>query len=350
MKLILIAACAAIICACTNVQADTGPDSHAPIGVMGDHYHKQGELMFSYRFMQMSMQGNRDGVSGISADEIATSAPNRFAGAPMQPPFLRVVPTKMSMDMHMFGFMYAPSNRITLMGMGSHITKKMDHTTYMGAAGTDVLRTFSTQTKGFGDTTIAALIKVDDNLKSRWHLTAGVSLPTGDITKSGQILTPMNTEPSPRLPYPMQLGSGTYDLITGLTYNDIADRWGWGGQWRSVFRLGKNDEDYSFGDEHHLAGWASYRISSRVSISGRLEYFERKNINGIDPVIMAPVQTADPDRQAVKRVDMNLGLNFLIPGDHHRLALELGIPFWQKLAGPQLETDWQLTLGWQYAI
>ena len=29
------------------------PDSHAPIGVMGDHMHKEGEWMVSYRFRYM---------------------------------------------------------------------------------------------------------------------------------------------------------------------------------------------------------------------------------------------------------------------------------------------------------
>jgi len=32
------------------------PDSHAPIGVMGDHGHKTGEMMFSYRVMTMNMR------------------------------------------------------------------------------------------------------------------------------------------------------------------------------------------------------------------------------------------------------------------------------------------------------
>ena len=32
------------------------PDGHAPIGVMGEHTHKAGEWMFSYRYMHMSMR------------------------------------------------------------------------------------------------------------------------------------------------------------------------------------------------------------------------------------------------------------------------------------------------------
>ena len=35
-------------------------DSHAPIGVMGDHMHAKGEWMVSYRFMRMAMSGSRE--------------------------------------------------------------------------------------------------------------------------------------------------------------------------------------------------------------------------------------------------------------------------------------------------
>ena len=30
-------------------------DSHGPISVMGDHMHKKGEIMLSYRFVKMKM-------------------------------------------------------------------------------------------------------------------------------------------------------------------------------------------------------------------------------------------------------------------------------------------------------
>ena len=34
----------------------------------------------------------------------------------------------------------------------------------------------------------------------------------------------------------------------------------------------------------------------------------------------------------------------------HRLAAEVGVPVYQNLAGPQLETDLIATLGWQKAF
>ncbi len=208
---------------------------------------------------------------------------------------------------------------------------------------------FTTKTSGIGDLTLAALINLQHNHDSRWHATVGLSLPTGDIEETDDILTPMNTRPTPRLPYPMQLGSGSYDLITGLTYSANRDRLGWGGQWRSQWRLDENSEDYRLGDEHQLSAWSSYRINRHVSASARLTFVDRGNIRGMDSLIMAPVQTADPSRHGRQRWDLALGANVLMPGGRHRLAFEVSAPIRQDLDGPQLETDWTLTLGWQFA-
>ena len=34
----------------------------------------------------------------------------------------------------------------------------------------------------------------------------------------------------------------------------------------------------------------------------------------------------------------------------HRLAIEGGIPIVQDLNGPQMETDFMISVGWQYAF
>jgi hypothetical protein len=72
-------------------------DSHAPIGVMGDHRHEAGEVMLSYRFMRMMMQGSRDGTDAIDNSEIVSPSGYNFM----------VTPEKMPMNMHMFGVMFA---------------------------------------------------------------------------------------------------------------------------------------------------------------------------------------------------------------------------------------------------
>ena len=332
--------------------ASVRADAHAPIGVMGDHMHKKGEWMVSYRFMRMYMQGNRIGDDSVSPLSIATTVPNRFFGLPGQPPTLRVVPVQMDTNMHMFGLMYAPSDWLTLMFMGNYIEKSMDHITFQGGMGGNVLGDFTTRSSGAGDSSVTGLLRLYEQDGQHVHANIGLSLPTGGIKNSDQILTPTGATPSPRLPYPMQLGSGSYDPIIGLTYTGTGTAWAWGAQWRSVLRVENNSQSYRLGDEHRLTTWLSRLLNNNVSLSVRLQGMDRGNISGIDPLIVAPVQTADPLNQGLQRLDLGLGVNLAGDGalSGHRLALEINIPLYQDLNGPQLESDWMLTTGYQYAF
>jgi hypothetical protein len=328
-------------------------DSHAPIGVMGDHVHAAGEFMFSYRFMTMEMQGNLEGSNSIDADTIVTAVSNRFAGMPGMPATLRIVPLDMSMDMHMLGLMYAPTDRLTLMAMTNYWRKSMNHVTYAGGLGTTTLGNFRTETSGWSDSSLTGLISLWKRENSRVHAILGLSLPTGSTDEDAQILAPTNMQPIVRVPYPMQLGSGSYDPIVGATYAGFGRAFAWGAQWRSTFRLFENNDGYELGDEHRLTGWLSYLFRDPVSASLRLEYYRRGNVSGQDPDIVGPVQTADPDRQAADRMDLAFGLNLAAQeGALHgwRLSFEYVVPVDQDLDGPQLEVDESLMIGVQKAF
>jgi len=333
-------------------------DAHAPIGVMGDHRHGQGELMLSYRYMHMFMDGNLIGDNSVSPDTIVTTVPNRFFGMPGQPPTLRVVPTEMSMDMHMLGAMYGLTDRVTLMGMVPLIEKDMHHITYAGPVGTTRLGTFETNSDGVGDISLTGLIGLYDAKSAQGaqhlNLLLGLSAPTGSITERGRILTPMGMQPVVRLPYAMQLGSGTWDFLPGIVYTTRTNNLSFGAQYRGAIRLeDENDQGYALGDLHQVTAWTEYEWARWVSSSVRLVYQTQDDIHGIDPNIVGPVQTANPDFYGGDRLDLLFGVNLVgqqgaICG--HRLAAEFGVPVYQDLNGPQLKTDWTLTVGWQKTI
>jgi hypothetical protein len=330
---------------------------HAPIGVMGDHLHRKGEFMFSYRYMYMDMEGNRIGNNRVTPQQIVRTVPNRFDINPMmpgvQPPTLRVVPTRMTMDMHMFGAMYAPTNDLTLMAMINYLEKDMDHLTF-NVPGTAVLGGFTTRTEGFGDAKLSGLYRLYDDQVHHWHLNLGLSLPTGNIKKTGEVLTPMGMTATVRLPYAMQLGTGTFDLLPGLTYNGRYQDWTWGAQYRAEIRLeDENNEGYAWGDKHALTGWVSYQWAPWISTSVRFDAMTQESIDGMDVLIAAPVQTAHPENYGGERVDLFFGVNLMGQSgilEGHRLAFEVGAPVYQDLNGPQMETDWQLMVGWQKAF
>ena len=326
---------------------------HAPIGVMGDHLHKKGEWMLSYRYMHMDMDGSRIGTKSVSPQTIATTVPNRFS--PPGPPTLRVVPLWMTMDMHMFGAMYAPTNNTTLMAMVNYLEKEMRHVTFDGGDpnNTDVLGFFTTNSDGFGDTRIAALHRLYKDGVHKAHLNLGLSLPTGSITERGTVLAPDGGRPNLRLPYAMQLGTGTFDLLPGVTYTGRIGDFSWGAQFRSEIRLGENDEGYAWGDLYGLTGWLAYEWDYWISTSVRLDGWTQDSISGIDPNIAAPVQTANPDFYGGEQLFAYFGANMvgqkgIIRG--HRFAFEVGVPLYRNLNGPQLETDWNVIVGWQKAF
>ncbi len=341
---------------------DLRADGHAPIGVMGDHRHEAGEIMFSYRFMTMEMDGNRVGTDDISPLEIAQTVPNIFnteLSIPGQPPTLRVVPTNMTMDMHMFGAMWAPTDRVTLMAMVNYIEKEMDHVTFAGMVPpndlteANIIGGFTTESSGFGDTKVSALIGLTEAGSTQSHVSVGVSLPTGSIDEEDDVLAPNGMNPTLRLPYPMQLGSGTFDPMLAYTITGRRGEFGYGAQASATWRLYDNDEDYQLGDEYAVTAWASYSPAPWVSGSLRINAMSKGEIEGRDPNIVAPVQTANPDFQGGDRVDLLLGVNLIgqsgaVRG--HRLAIEGGVPIYQDLNGPQLETDYAVTAGWQYSF
>ncbi len=327
-------------------------DNHAPVGVSGAELMMKGRWMISYSNMRMEMEGNLDGSRSISPEEIV-ALPNIFFGTPGQPPRLRVVPTEMTTDMHMFGIMYAPTNDITIMGMLPYLEKSMKHTTFQGPTGTTELGTFTTRASGIGDIKFSGLFGIYDNNGHRVHINAGLSLPTGSIDEKDDVLAPTGMRPELRLPYPMQLGSGTYDLLPGITYKGRDGDIGWGAQYMATLRLSENDEDYTLGDMHQLTGWTSYSWTPSSSGSLRLTIRDTDAIDGQDPEIVAPVQTANPDFQGGERIDLGLGFNYAVQqGDWQglRFGAEFGMPLEQDLNGPQMEADWNLTVKVSYML
>ncbi|MEM7555920.1 MAG: transporter [Cyanobacteria bacterium P01_A01_bin.84] len=302
------------------------PDGHAPISVMGDHTHKKGEFMFSYRYMFMKMDGNRDGTDSLSNAQVLQD--------------FMVTPDDMTMQMHMFGGMYAPSDNLTFMAMIPYVVKEMDHITRNGTR-------FTTNSEGFGDLKTSALYTILDKNKQRVHLNFGLSFPTGSIGERDD--TPAGNDTI--LPYPMQIGSGTFDLLPGITYLGQSKEGSWGAQAAGTLRLGKNSNDYRLGNQFQLTGWVARNWTDFLSTSLRLTGKTWGNIAGADSRLNPNmIPTADPDRRAGTQVNVGLGVNLYAPEGNlkgSRLAMELELPILRDLDGPQLETDWLLTVGLQ---
>ena len=323
----------------------------APISIMGDHTHHKGGVMLSYRYMDMQMEGNRNGTNKLSPLEISGDFANVTGSGPAT---LRIVPTKMNMKMHMLGAMAAPNDDLTLMLMVNYLDKKMSHKTFSMMNADMEIGGFTTRSEGWGDTKLAALF---DAYKSAEYgslvAKAGISLPTGALDKTGTIFNPMGNLQDIRLPYAMQLGSGTYDLEPALTYKIERGAWSGGSQYRGVIRIGENSENYTLGDKHTLSLWGRYGWNEIIGTSLRLSGEYEGDIDGRDTRIAGTVQTANPDWYGGKRADVGIGFDLSMPSGAlkgHSIAGELSLPVYQNVNGVQMDRDYAFTLGYKAAF
>ena len=314
------------------------PNAHGPIGMMGDHTHDKGEVMFTYRYMQMFMEGNRNGTDDLS------DAAVRGQG-------YAVVPTKMTMQMHMFGAMHGLTDTVTVTVMVPYILNSMDHIAGMPLGAVN----FTTRSEGVGDIRFGSLwrlwaVEAPSIGAHRFHFNFTLSVPTGDIEPTDS--TPAGG-PNTRLPYPMHLGSGTVDVYPGLTYGGEMGKASWLVQAIGTIRTGRNYNGFNKGNAYEVNVAGGYEFTRWLSGSTRLSWNDWANYNGLDSTISSPpiiVPTADPNRRGGQRLDILGGINILFPefmGFENRLAVEGGAPIYQWLRGPQLETDWIITVGWQ---
>lgn len=324
---------------------------HGPIGVMGDHYHKAGEWMVSARYMRMHMSGNQLGKDSLSDTDVI--AQDNASGR--MPAKLSVVPDDMDMDMLMLGAMYAPSDSITLIAMIMASRKDMNLVSYtppmMMGADRRLVGGFSTGSDDIEAVALCGLLRLQESAQSRTHLTVGLQQALADADASDTVLTPMGTQAVMRLPYAMQIGDEALRLNVALTHVYRIDDWVLGGQASGKFKL--HAEEWHFGNSQQYTAWVQRSLNEGLSVSGRLTFDRASGLDGMDPRIMAPVQTAVPENYGYRQWRFGLGLNAvipLLPGAPERLGLEIERPIAVDVNGVQMTPKWRLTLGIQKSL
>ncbi|SHI84181.1 hypothetical protein SAMN02745181_1017 [Rubritalea squalenifaciens DSM 18772] len=323
---------------CIPVQTSARPDAHAPIGVMGDHVHKQGEWMFSYRYMFMAMDGHRDGNNSLTSSEVYDRG---YTGAG----------TSMDMQMHMLGIMYAPTDKLTLMSMFNYVRKDMDmDMAPMMMGGMHSMHSMSHSgshsSEGLGDTSLTALYSLYSDNTQSLHLTLGLVLPTADVDEK---------QDGMYLPYGMQLGGGTWDGILGLTYQQHLETFSWGVQASTRTVLEEDNESgFAYGDSYSLTSWIATPVTESLSLSARLNYSYQEDIQGhYNGMHHHSAPQHFQENYGGHVLEAGLGANFIFQEGSfkgHRLAVEALIPIYQEANGIGMNREFSVMLGWQKAF
>ena len=352
---------------------------HGPIGVMADHFHKKGEWMVSLRFANMEMKKNILNGNSISIEDILKQ-PNPFTKIPMMmknsesmlaihevpskisdhphstsmkiPANLSVIPKKMTMRMIMLGAMYAPSDKLTLMGMAMFNDKEMMLDTHQAMVARNYLGSFETSSSDLTKISFSALFNLHDIESSRWHAIFGLEKSLGENSEKGLVLTPMNIKTFITLPYGMQSSDKALRLITGITNVRLIGGFVIGNQ--LLVKKVIDEKDWNFGDELEYNIWLQGSFNDRASYSFRLNYNNQDSIDGFDKTIMAPVQTANPLNYGGEKINFGIGINVIsnIFGGRYkdRFAFEIIKPIDQNTNGLQMKDDLTIYFGFQKSL
>ena len=172
----------------------------------------------------------------------------------------------------------------------------------------------------------------------------------------------------------MQLGSGTWDLPLGVSYDGLTEALSglgvvrFGARVHGKLRTGRNPASYRLGHRLVASDWLRTRPfawlepSMRVSaeIWGRIRGRD-KRLPGPPALPGFPTPVVDPSLFGGEKVLLLGGLRLHWPeglahgwGDRffrgQSIEAEAGRPVYQNLNGPQPEEDWRIQVAWRAAL
>ena len=313
-----------------------------PAGIMVSHVHPKNEWMFSYRYMDMGMQGVLSGTKTMDEFDVFN--------------LYLMNSKKMRMDMHMLMGMYGITDRFTAMVMLNYNVNSMemsmltahDHDHDHGNTGNS--SEMLMKTNGIGDSKLYLLYGLIKNTQHQLVLGAGLNLPTGSVQLLGTDSDMMYEEK--RMPYMMQLGAGTWDIFPSLTYTHQQGKLAFSVQASGTIRPSYNSVGYKYGNEATVTTWFAYNWWNNFGSSIRLEATAMEHIKGNDKTIYSYNElAANPMNYGGKRINAYLGLTYGFKSGfltNNRLGVEYGLPVYQNLNGMQMQSKQVVTASWSY--
>ena len=302
------------------------PDAEAPPGAGLAAHLEVDDMRFSYRLHHEDGDDLRKG----RANQTPQAAFDRgFSQAPVQ----------RYMDEHRFSAEYGLGEDLALVLTLPFYNKELQHVNASGERS-------ESRTSGLGDVILGTRVGLGEQGEQRLLFGAGISIPTGSNTLTGD-LGGANDQ---RLPYDLQLGSGTYDLHPEIVLGRWKERWSFGFRAAATVRLGRNQEQYSLGDRFEVSGWVARQIDGDHSLSLRLSVVDQNQASGQDSALDLSLTPSNrTNATGYRRLDAFIGIQAVsIPG--HRFAAEIGVPVIQNLDGLQVDTDLIAWLSWSYGF
>lgn len=305
-----------------------------------------------HRYIRINFDGNCDGTDEVPISEVLWAGPS----TPRTSKNFPIVPNVIHQEAYVTSINYMPGPRWSWNLLLPYIVQETDHIANgnLPAIGPEFSE-FLIRSEGWGDISLNPSYQVLNRAGHSLTITSGLSFPVGSITEHGDTPAP---GASNQLPYTMQLGSGTFDYLPGITYIHQQGNLRWGTQALATIRLGRNNRGYTLGNRLSLGSWVRLRpvdwLEPNLSVSA--QFWER--IDGVDEEFAQfvggffPATVADPSKYGGEKVTASAGVNFIGSGrlDGQTLEVTVGSPLYQRLNGPQPREIWRLSIAWNWDL
>ncbi len=296
---------------------------------------------FSYTYRRSSSGGYRSGTTDLTFDDVLFS-PGDVRTSQNFP----VLPTYICQYVHAFSGTYALNDKVFASISIPYISQSTEHISSVPG-----FSDFTLKSDGIGDIGLNVSYQARTSRRSALQFTAGLRLPTGSIDKKGD--TPRNgTGTLERLPYTMQIGSGTVDIAGAANYSHYIDNLQFAANINGTLRTGANDNGYRLGHNYGAAVSAQYsklhwfQPGLRISVRKNLSIAGQDDSLLVPQPIPFPASITNPDNFGGTKV---YGTAFvkICPKDDcsYSLSAEIGEPIYQNLEGIQPKDRHQLSLS-----
>lgn len=318
-------------------------------------WHDPSRLSLAYRYTRITFKGYRDGTDNI---------PNAALIGPPNGVTFPVLQDKIVQQAHSFEIAYAFTRRISARLIVPYIRQATDHNSI---AGGPTFADFTIRSDGIGDTSLTGSFRAFDSDHHSVVVNVGLSFPTGSIRKKGDTPLPGTRN---QLPFTMQLGSGTWDIILSAGYQGRTDSLesthlallgsvGWGVQVLGKIRTGENDRNYRLGNRLIVSAWMSARPFQFVEPFLKLNTEIWGTIHGNDessPGPIFPTPVSDPGHFGGEKLVLTGGVTLRLPDlpegrfyaqlSKQSVTIEYGQPVYESLNGPQPRERRRLSVNW----
>lgn len=305
-----------------------------------------------HRFLQFNFDGNNIGTREVPVSEVL------WSGVPAERTSdnFPIVPLIICQMAYVTSLNYDASERWSWNLLIPYIVQETDHVANdsLPTIGPDFAR-FIIRSEGVGDITINPSYLAYNQEGHTLTLHSGLSLPTGSIKERGDSPAP---GVSNHLPYTMQIGSGTFDYLPGITYVYSAGKTRVGAQALATIRLEKNSRGYALGNRLAVSAWVRTRVLNWLEPSLTLSAQTWGRIEGVDKDFshflgsFFPATVTDPNNFGGEKVTVTGGMSFIGQDDFagQTLQVSFGAPVYQRLNGPQPREIWRMGLSWSWDL